>query len=149
SFADGDAPSSLPEHVFGQRISAGAGRALGIKPLMGRWFSEADEVGAGGSVTVISHRLWQQRFGGTAGIVGKRVRVDGDGASIIGVMPDDFEFLRSNVDYWVPLRTGTATSPSAERIFGIVGRLRRDAALAQAQSHVDALTGRRTESSNE
>jgi putative ABC transport system permease protein len=149
SFADGDAASLLPEHVFGQRMSAGAGRALGIKPLSGRWLSEVDEVGAGGAVIVISHRLWQQRFGGTEAIVGKRVRIDGDAATIIGVMPDDFEFLRSNVDYWVPLRTGTATSPSAERNFGVVARLRRDATLPQAQSRLDALMGRRTELSNE
>jgi predicted permease len=145
SLADENAGDLLPEHLYGQRLTAGALRALAIRPLIGRWFSDSDEVEADGRVAVISHGLWQRRFGGSSDVLGKRVRIDGEAVRIIGVMPNEFEFLRSNVDYWVPARTDAPESASQDRSFGLIARLRPSVTVEQAQSRVDALIARRPE----
>jgi putative ABC transport system permease protein len=68
--------------------------------MMGRLFTEAeDEVDHPAPVIVISHRLWMRRFGGAKDILDRKVLVNGQLTSIIGVMPPDFRFSDENADY--------------------------------------------------
>jgi len=142
SIAD-EIPGALPaERVAGQRFTAGVGPALGIEPQIGRWFSEADEMEAAGPVVVISHSLWQRRFGGASNILDRRIRLDGAPATVIGVMPIEFEFLVSTIDYWRPIRAEALLSQGDARLFGVVARLQPNISIELAQSRVAALTNR-------
>jgi predicted permease len=80
---------------------------LGVKPVMGRLFSaDDDRLGAAG-VTLISYGLWQRKFGGDPGVVGKRITMDGDDFTIIGVIPASFNLDMQNFheekDAYVPV----------------------------------------------
>src|SRR5262249_46336777 len=69
---------------------------LGVAPLLGRDFTESDANPGTNTVLIISHSLWQQRFGGAADVIGKRTTVEGAPFTIIGVMPPDFHFPDKN-----------------------------------------------------
>jgi predicted permease len=114
-------------------------RVLGIKPLVGRFFSDDDRE----PVAVISHRFWAQQFASDPGVVGRVVGVDGVPVSIIGVTPPgDFAM---QVQYapaillplqLTPRLTGV---PSAARSYYVVGRLKADVTLAAAQRRLESL----------
>jgi predicted permease len=131
-----------PMHVRGQLFTAGMGRALGVNPLLGRWFGDADEGPAAHSVLVISHGLWQKRFGGTSEVLGKRVRVDGEPATVIGVMPDEFEFLNGNVQYWAPLRRLGSAAQNRAEVLGGVARPKGGIDILKAQAEMDVYSRR-------
>ena len=79
---------------------------LGVKAALGRTFTTADDVRAGGPdgpVVVISDRLWRRRFGGSAGIVGKPLLVEGVPLTIVGVTPPEFLGLETGRSFDVPL----------------------------------------------
>jgi predicted permease len=84
----------IPERVGALLVSHGTLQALGVQPLRGRWFTEAEhELGAEGPAPVIlSHAFWQQRFGADEAAVGRELSVDSQPAQVVGVMPPDFAF---------------------------------------------------------
>jgi putative ABC transport system permease protein len=87
-------------------------RVLAVPPALGRTFGAADERGAifnvadrysgGDRVLVISHRLWNARFGGDPGIVDRDIDLDGDRWRVLGVMPESFDAPRSTTEAWIP-----------------------------------------------
>jgi putative ABC transport system permease protein len=85
----------IPERVGALLVSHGALQALGVQPLRGRWFTEAEhELGAEGPAPVIlSHAFWQQRFGADESAIGRELSVDSQPAQVVGVMPPDFTFV--------------------------------------------------------
>ncbi|MDO8681629.1 MAG: ABC transporter permease [Acidobacteriota bacterium] len=92
--SDGD-----PELVIGQMVSAEVFTALGVQPLIGRTIRPEENEGGRDRVLVLSHALWQRRFGGDPSVVGRVVTVNARPYTIVGVMPKDFEFPsnRANV----------------------------------------------------
>ena len=133
-----------PEFVLGHRFTPGLGRVLGVQPQLGRWFSEDDT-----DAIVISHRFWLNRFGGGSDVLGKRVRIDGSPVTIVGVMPDEFEFLVFTVDYWAPIEASELAAQRDSRVLGAVARLASGATLAQAQSVLDELMATRVVTAEE
>jgi len=83
-----------PERVSALLVSHGALQVLGVQPLRGRWFTEAEhELGADGPVPVIlSHAFWKQRFGADGAAIGRELSIDSQPAQVVGVMPPDFAF---------------------------------------------------------
>jgi hypothetical protein len=67
-------------------------RVLGVQPVRGRWFEEAEETPGRHRVVVLSHRTWRERFASDPAIVGRRIRLNEQPFEIIGVMPPDFVF---------------------------------------------------------
>ena len=111
---------------------------LGVDARLGRRF-HADDTRLGAERTVIlSHGLWQQRFGGDAALIGERITLDGLPHAVIGVMPADFRF--PPVDVWQPL----VINP-ADRIdlwangATMVARLRPGAQLEEARQEIHAI----------
>jgi putative ABC transport system permease protein len=98
-------PGRAPEMAQGLRVSGNFFPTLGARPLLGRAFRPEEEVFGNHRVLVISHRYWQNRFGGDAQIIGRTVRVDGEPHQIVGVLPADFSDWRhlSWVDVFRPL----------------------------------------------
>ena len=80
-----------PEVLFGANVTEGFFEALGIKPLLGRTFEAGEHAFGGRPVVMITHGLWQRRFGGDPGIVGKPIVLDDRAREIVGVLPPDFK----------------------------------------------------------
>ena len=127
------------EPVSGQRIHATLLPVLGVEPMLGRWFTEADDPSTAARTLVLSHALWQQRFGADPSVIGRSVRMDGDEATIVGVMPERFEFLGSDTKYWTASRWSDAVMRSPRRILVVAARLKPDVTLQEAQAEMDVL----------
>ncbi|MDR3386027.1 MAG: ABC transporter permease [Rudaea sp.] len=118
-----------PEYYSGAHVSANLFGVLGVKPILGRDFLAADERPGAPAVALISYTLWQDRYGGDPGVIGRRVRIDANPATVIGVMPRDFSFPRQE-RLWVASTLATAAKADQYRYWTV---LRRQAQASQAQ----------------
>jgi len=139
-----DALTTGPEWLDGEMLTYHSVQALGVKPIVGRWFTLAEDHGDAEKVMLISYDLWQRRFNGTPDILGKRLRVADFGgndspSTIIGVLPPGFHFANSTSDYFVPLRATGRGRNSPARNREIVARLKDGVTLPQAQAQADQL----------
>jgi putative ABC transport system permease protein len=140
-----DAGGASAERIGGQSITADGFAALGAQPLLGRTFTVQDELasdGAPGRVIVLSHRLWQRRFFGRPDVIGQQVRLDRVDRTVIGVMPDGFQYPNAQTNYWIPLRMDRSQERNPQRFFVVTARLRDDVTIEQAQSDLDAIATR-------
>lgn len=96
----GDGPSSL---VPATVASAELFDVLGARPLLGRTFRPGDDRPGAEPVVILSHGLWMDGFGGDPGVVGRRVFLDGEPTTVVGVMPERFHFPTPRMRAWVPL----------------------------------------------
>src|SRR5918992_6231172 len=132
-----------PERLTGQRVSAGYFRALGVRPALGRDFDASDDRPSGPRVVVLGDGLWQRRFGGDSGIVGRKVTLDDDPYTVIGVMPRSFEnVLAPAAELWAPLQYGASFAPDS-REWGhhlrMIGRVRPGVGRSQATAELAAI----------
>lgn len=91
-----------PVKLSGLRATPSLGTVLGVVPLAGRWLGASDAAPEAAAVVVLSHRLWQERFGADPAAVGRVVRLDGLPTEIVGVTGPDFAFPAPEIDLWVP-----------------------------------------------
>jgi putative ABC transport system permease protein len=132
-----------PAQVNAARMSSGMFPALGVAPLMGRFFTQQEDDGKE-QVTVVSYGLWQNRLHGDAHVLGSKILLDRKPYVVIGVMPRDFEFplvpghLNSS-ELWVPMSFNQQelTTGAASWNFGMVGRLKAGITSAEAQSDAE------------
>src|SRR6266542_3402150 len=136
-----------PLRLQGALISSGAFNALGVQPIAGRFFNEEDDKPGAANVTVISYGLWQKRFGGQSDIVNKSISLNGEPATVVGVMPQSFSFPAS-VDLWASLgpQLGNLGLHIQDRgyhsgWFG-VARLKQGVTLAQAAAGMQVVAER-------
>ena len=91
-----------PEQVPARKTTANLWDVLGVKPLIGRVFTE-EEDDNGVRVVVISYGLWQRRYGGSPDVLGRKVSVNDSPYEVIGVMPREFYFMPApDIDIWMP-----------------------------------------------
>src|SRR5262245_19171029 len=119
-------------------VSADFFATLRVKPLRGRVFlSEEDKVG-GAPVVVVSHALWQSRFGGDEGLIGQQIMLNGKGRTVIGVMPPNFALpLGDQIEVWFAL--GPWSDQMQNRAYHrltAIGRLKPDVTLRQARTEL-------------
>jgi putative ABC transport system permease protein len=132
------------EQVLGGVVSASVFATLGVPPLIGRAIAATDTASP---VVVLSHGLWQRRFGADPRVVGRTIRLTGVAFTVIGVMPPRFQFPSSRFELWTDLGFAMTLAAGqsenrALRIFQAVGRLRPRLAMSQAQAELDALASR-------
>jgi len=135
------------EQVRGQMVSAGFFSVLGVKPSIGRMFTaEEDQLGAG-RVVLISSGFWKRKLGSDPDILGRRIVLDGEGYTVIGVVPASFHLtlpnFRDNNELYVPI--GQWTYPYfRDRSYALgmkaIGRLKPGVTLAQARADMDTVT---------
>src|ERR1044071_196144 len=87
--------SGTPERVGGARVSASFFDLMSVTPILGRGFLPEEDKPGANTVVVISHAMWQSRFGADQNICGKTIMLDGRSYTIIGVMPKGFQFPRT------------------------------------------------------
>jgi len=138
-----DEPGVAAERVFGQTVSPSFFRLLGVNPLIGRTFTEAeDQVVNVAPVAIISHRMWQRRFASDPQILGKALRLDSVPTTIIGVLPSDFAPFGDEIEFFTPLCLSPAQIESKFGANNVIGRLKPGVSIEQAQAEVDTLTAR-------
>jgi predicted permease len=92
-----------PEQVLGRGVTPNFFDVLGVRPVVGRSFTPADDR-IGVNVVVISHALWQRRYGGAPDVVGRTILMNDVKFDVVGVAPQSFVFLNREIDYWVPIQ---------------------------------------------
>ncbi|MCZ6918370.1 MAG: ABC transporter permease [Gemmatimonadetes bacterium] len=130
SFTDAE-----PEFLTGALVTANLFSVIGMPPLMGRGFLPADEERGAPAVVIVGHRLWQDQLGGEAAALGRTIRVDGAPATIVGIMPEGFEFP-VNQQLWRPLQVDYLATPRGEgpSVFPMLGRLKDGVSMSRAQA---------------
>lgn len=125
-----------PESVGTAAVSAGALALFGGSPMLGRMFTE-DEARVDARVAVISHGLWQRRFGGDPQTVGRTVLIDREPFEIIGVMPAAFTPGYVAAELWTPLAITAANIELASTLVQTFARMRPGVTLPQLRAELD------------
>jgi putative ABC transport system permease protein len=136
-----------PGRLNNQLVSGEFFPVLGVRALLGRTLTMDDDRVKAPRVAVISHRLWQQRFGADPQVVGRRVRIDGGPpgpTEIVGVMPESFRFLFQDTDVWMPMQLDRTVDwrKRAGRFLDAVARTKPERTLAAAQKDLDGIAER-------
>src|SRR5579864_7511934 len=134
-----------PEHLYGLKVTQNMLPLLGVEPLLGRLFAVGeDQVGAEHEV-ILSYRLWQRRFHGDANVLGKPITLDGEGYTVVGVMPSGFQFApfwATLTELWVPNAFGPSVHERGGNHLRVFARLKPGVTLAQARADIATVTGR-------
>ena len=130
------------DYVMGALVTGGFFEVMGLEPLLGRAFTRADDKEGAEDVLVISHGLWQRRYGGSREVIGRRVTLNDRPFTIAGVMPPDVDYP-AGVDVWRTTRSVPSTGPfgdAARFEVDLIARLRPGVTMPQAASELTTLT---------
>ena len=129
-----------PERLMASVVTGNYFQALSVAPTLGRGFSIDNEKPGSDQVAIISHELWQRRFGGNPGIVNQRIVLDNKSFEVIGVMPKGVLFPQT-ADLWVPLNFEASPDMKIRKAHFLrpIGRLKPGVTVAQAQADTDAI----------
>jgi putative ABC transport system permease protein len=143
-------PSGEPQRVSLAVTSTNFFEVLGVRPLLGRTFLPEEEKAGHASVVIVSHGLWQRRFGSDPNLVGKQIAIDGMSYTVIGVTPSGVQYPR-DTELWVSPRRivpeadidlGDITQVRGMGLLAVVARLKPGVSVEQAQAEMDTITGR-------
>jgi len=131
------------ERVFAPDVSANFFSVLGVDAIRGRMFQAGEDNQGGPHVAVLSYGLWQRRFGGSEGIVGQQIDLAGVSYTVIGVLPQSFQFAMRPADLWLPYQP---TQNQLTRRFmhgtNLIARLKPGVTAAQAHAELSLITSR-------
>ena len=112
-----------------------------VHPVLGRAFTAEEDVPGKNNVVVLSHGMWQQRFGGDRDIVGRSTTLNGAPATIIGVMPPGFAYP-GGAEYWAPIALDQAKATRGGHFLAVVARLKPGVTVAQAGAEMKMISER-------
>ncbi len=134
------------ENVLGVRTSANFFHLLGIGAALGRTFLADEEQPGRDQVVLLTHGLWQRRFGSDPTAIGKTVTIDDRPFTIVGILPPEFRFMRffrgDEFELWMPLALEPSQLSRAEHSVSVYGRLNSEVTLAQAAAEMDTINRR-------
>lgn len=132
----GDGPAQRASAIG---VSSGWSELLGVRPIIGRTFTAEEEaLGLEAGVALLSHSLWEQRFGADPSAIGSDLLFDGGSVRVVGVMPPRFSYPY-DADLWTPWTADPADWTTSS--LNVIARLRPGADVESAQADVDALYG--------
>ena len=134
-----------PEQLRGMQVTAGFFSTVGVPPVLGRDFERGDEIDANSDVVILSHSLWERRFGADPSVLGRDVRLSGKTFRIVGVLPAGFQHVGSTyrsyghgepVDVWSPLVVPREEKPEHRfsHYYNVVARIRRGVSWAAMEA---------------
>jgi predicted permease len=132
-----------PERLIGVGVSQNFLSFLGVRPALGRNFIEDDAKDNAPLAIILTHGLWQSRFGSDPKIIGRQITLNNKPASVVGVLPADFDFSSifepgSRIDMLVPFPL-TQSTDSWGNTLAVMGRLKPGATIQQAQAEFDVI----------
>jgi predicted permease len=139
--------SGSTERAQVMRVSPDFFSTLGLGPVVGRAFKEEETSFDTNNVVVITDAFWRHSSNGDPHIVGKKIRVDGNSVTIVGILPPDFRFLSSEARLYFPLASRPEDRAPTQRHSGgnsiqMIARLKPSMSLTQAQEQIDAQNAR-------
>jgi predicted permease len=127
-----------PERLTAGLVSADLFSTLGISPALGRGFTATEDQLNGPPVVILSHRLWQRRFGGDPQLIGRAITLDGQSRTVVGVMPSGFQFP-AELDLWLPINLDTSGSRKEMVFVNVVGRLKPGVTMEAARTDLTTI----------
>jgi putative ABC transport system permease protein len=134
--------NGVANYVTVSLVTGGFFDVLGVRPLLGRTLARTDDVDGAENVLVISHGLWQRRYGASREVIGRRIVLSDVSFTVVGVMPPDLDYPHG-VEVWRLTRSMGTSGPfgdAARREVNLIGRLRPGVTVEQARSELTALT---------
>jgi putative ABC transport system permease protein len=139
-----------PEVVLGARVTASLFSVLAVNAAHGRTFLPEEDQPGRDDVVVMSHALWQRRFGGDTGMLGQTIVLDGASYTLVGIMPPGFRFpggiglgrrlrMGPRTHLWKPMAFTPGEANSGGRNFYVVARQKRDVSLEQARAEMSTI----------
>lgn len=135
------ADDGVPERVRGASVSSSIFDVFGVRPALGRAILP-EEDSAGSRVVVLSHDLWETRYGADPEVVGRRIRLDGDSYDVVGVMPEGFDVSSvwsagARIELFIPFPARARASSRDANAFPVLGRLRDGVTLEGAAADME------------
>ena len=126
-----------PQKELAALVSTDFFEAMEVQPLLGRLFHAAPDYSGLPHATVISYRLWQERYGGDPSVVGRTVRLNGEPYEIAGVMKRGFQY--PPVGLWIPMQLDVDRGSHDAMFLAAVGRMRPGVTIAQASAELNVI----------
>src|SRR5215470_12529652 len=126
-----------PEALRAAAVSAEYFHVLGAEPALGRTFASGEDLPGHDHVVILSHALWERRFGSDPGIVERTIRINRSDYAVVGVMPASFQMLGYTPQLWIPLVLDAANQTAAarsDRSLHVFGRLKPGVSVEQARA---------------
>ncbi len=141
-----------PERVGVVRVSSNLLPMLGVRAVFGRLFTAQDDSAGAARTALLSHGIWTRRYGSDANMVGKSITLNGQSCQVIGILPRSFSLPRevmptlggaedAEIILSLPLAAAASTVRSGED-YNIIGKLKREVDVRQAQAEMDGITAR-------
>ena len=134
-----------PERIAMSSVSWDTFELLGVPPALGRGFRADEDLPNRNDVAVISHGMWQRRFGGDAAILGRPLDLSSGPVTIVGVMPPDFYFPARDVEFWRPIAFNPANATRGGHYISVVARLKPGVTVAAAGAEMKGIAERLAE----
>jgi predicted permease len=132
-----------PEKITAFGVTQNLFPLLGVNPALGRNFTAEEDQPGANRVAVISHSLWQSRYGTDPGIVGRDILLNGEKHTVVGVMPQGFEFKVADIKLWVPIAfTPEKLANRNSHYLEVVARLKPGVTIEQANADIQGITHR-------
>jgi putative ABC transport system permease protein len=131
-----------PERVQGFLVTANFFDVLGVKPILGRNFLEEENQPGKDAVAIITHSVWQRRFGSDPNIVNKTITTNGIVRTVIGVLPEDFNYPKGSEVYAPIALTPELIKSRGSHSYYVIGRLKSGVSVSAAQAEMDTITAR-------
>jgi predicted permease len=144
---DGDADAEIVDVGL---VAANFFPFLGVDPMLGRHFLDAEDAAGGPPAVLIGHGLWRRRFGGDPGVIGRALDLGGERHVVVGVLPAGFglllppeAFWLKDAQVWRPAQIDYAKLPPRNwTTYSVFARLRTGVSLSQAQAEMSAIAAR-------
>jgi predicted permease len=127
-----------PERIGSAEVTVDFFALLGVRPLVGRTFLPEEHQLGGPRSAMLGEHLWRDRFGGNPSVIGRQITLDGQGVTVVGVLPDQFKFP-SECDVWTSMVLNTNRGNASHRA---LARLKPGVTLQQAQAEMDTISHR-------
>src|SRR5262245_4641195 len=132
----------MPERVQGHLVTANFFDVVGVKPVQGRSFLEEENQPGRDHVAIITHSLWQRRFGSDPNIINKTAMTNGIARTVIGVLPPEFNYPKGSEIYAPLPLTPEVVKNRLTHTYYVIGKLKPGVSLQSAQAEIDTITAR-------
>ena len=127
-----------PERIPMASVSWDLFELLGVTPVLGRGFRQEEDVADANNVVVLSHGLWQRRFGGDPAVLGRSVAMSGTPVTVVGVMPAGFRLPNDEAEFWRPLGL-PASATRGGHFLGVIARVKDGVTVDQAGAEMQGV----------
>jgi putative ABC transport system permease protein len=134
-------PGLEPTNVVGAAVSASFFATLGSAPIIGRGFTPDEDRAGGANAIVLSHRMWQSRFGSDPGMLGRSITLNGIARAVVGIMPPSFQYP-SDAEFWIPAAPRRDAEFRSIHTYLMLGRLKAGVTPEQASAEVRTIARR-------